>query len=260
MFLRRAPAPPHQPRLPTACASLDDLLGGGLEAGVLTEVHGEAGTGKTNLCLQLAREAARAGGRVVLVDTEGFSPERLAQLCGDALPEVQRRLLVEEPRTLGDQARALRRAARIAAGARDVRLVIVDSATLLYRLELGDGDAQGERRALLKQLHALAQAARHGGAALVVTNQVFSVPGEDGVQGLGGHGLRHLAGCALRLERSEGLGGARAAVLLKHRSRPEGLRAGFALGPRGLESLAATPDAASVASASQFGPHAKMLI
>lgn len=238
LFPRASAAPAPVERLPVACAPLDELLGGGVETGTLTEVHGEAGAGKTNLCLQLAREVALAGGKVVCVDTEGFSPERLAQIAGSHR-EVGERLLVERVTTPAAQARALERAARIAKAVPAVKLVVVDSATLLYRVQLADGDGLAERRALLRQLHGLHSVARERGIAVVVTNQVFRVPGEDGVQALGGHALRHLAGCVLRLERLPGAG-ARAALLVKHRSRPEGVRAAFALGPHGLEPAAAT--------------------
>ena len=37
-------------RLPTGCKSLDNLLYGGIEAGVITQIYGPAGVGKTQLC------------------------------------------------------------------------------------------------------------------------------------------------------------------------------------------------------------------
>lgn len=237
-LLRPPPAAPVT-RLPLGCAPLDALLGGGVETGTVTEVHGEAGAGKTNLCLQLAREVALAGGKVVLLDSEGVSHERLAQVAGPDLVTVEGRIIVERVYSMSAQARAAERAVRIARGVPDVRLVVLDSATLLYRVGLADGEGVRERRALLQQLHGLQAVARERGVAVVVTNQVFSVPGEDGpLQGLGGHALRHLAGCVLRLERQP-QAGARRAVLVKHRARPEGLTANFALGARGLEPAGA---------------------
>ncbi|TLZ91635.1 MAG: DNA repair and recombination protein RadB, partial [Methanobacteriota archaeon] len=53
------------------CRALDDLLGGGVEEGCITLLHGEAGSGKTNFCLQLARNVVRAGHKVIYIDTEG---------------------------------------------------------------------------------------------------------------------------------------------------------------------------------------------
>jgi len=64
--------------LPTGCDGVDDLLGGGLRQGQVTELTGETGTGKTQLCLSAAASAAALGHRVVYVDTGGgFSASRI---------------------------------------------------------------------------------------------------------------------------------------------------------------------------------------
>ena len=66
--------------LPTGCDGVDDLLGGGLRQGQVTELTGEAGTGKTQLCLSAAASAAALGHRVVYVDTGGgFSSARIKE-------------------------------------------------------------------------------------------------------------------------------------------------------------------------------------
>ena len=67
--------------LKLGCKPLDDLLGGGIESGIITKTYGEAGAGKTNLCLQASRECVSAGGKVAYIDTEGVSIERLDQIC-----------------------------------------------------------------------------------------------------------------------------------------------------------------------------------
>ncbi len=69
--------------LSVGCQPLDVLLGGGLDSGIITRVYGEAGTGKTNLCLQAARECVLSGKKVAYIDTEGVSMERIRQLCVD---------------------------------------------------------------------------------------------------------------------------------------------------------------------------------
>ena len=58
-------------RLSLNCSSLDKLIGGGLEPKIITEIYGEAGTGKTNICLQSARECAKQGKKVAFIDSEG---------------------------------------------------------------------------------------------------------------------------------------------------------------------------------------------
>ncbi len=62
--------------IPTGCKGLDDLIGGGVEEGIVTEFYGEGGSGKTSLALQLAVRCAESGKQVVYLDTEGVSPER----------------------------------------------------------------------------------------------------------------------------------------------------------------------------------------
>ena len=69
-------------KVPLDCKGIDELLGGGFEAGAITEIYGEAGSGKTNLCLQLARHVLMEGKKVIYIDTEGLSKDRMAQIFG----------------------------------------------------------------------------------------------------------------------------------------------------------------------------------
>ncbi len=60
---------------------LDTLLGGGLWRGEITELVGQAATGKTQLCLLCSAAVAYASGTVAFIDTaNSFSPKRLMQL------------------------------------------------------------------------------------------------------------------------------------------------------------------------------------
>ncbi|EQD59295.1 DNA repair and recombination protein RadB, partial [mine drainage metagenome] len=67
-------------RLPFGVETLDALLDGGIEAGSLTQLYGEGGSGKTNLCLALSVEAALEGRWTIYLDTEGLSLARLDQM------------------------------------------------------------------------------------------------------------------------------------------------------------------------------------
>ena len=57
-------------RLPTGCKSLDNLLGGGIEAGVITQVYGPPGSGKTQLCHTLCVMLS-SDYETIYIDTEG---------------------------------------------------------------------------------------------------------------------------------------------------------------------------------------------
>src|SRR5437016_13590749 len=85
------------------CRALDDLLGGGVEEGCITLLHGEAGSGKTNFCLQLARNVVRAGRKVIYIHTEGGSLEGLRQICGDGVEVVAKNIQFSEPARLEDR-------------------------------------------------------------------------------------------------------------------------------------------------------------
>ena len=68
--------------------NLNDLMGGGIETQAMTELIGEYGVGKTQICLslcvrvQLPEEEGGLNGNVVYVDTEGtFIPERVYQIA-----------------------------------------------------------------------------------------------------------------------------------------------------------------------------------
>ncbi|RLE70037.1 MAG: DNA repair and recombination protein RadA, partial [Thermoprotei archaeon] len=72
----------------TGVRALDDLLEGGVETRAITELIGEFGAGKTQLCHQLAvmvqlpREEGGLGARALYIDTEGtFRPERVISIA-----------------------------------------------------------------------------------------------------------------------------------------------------------------------------------
>ena len=67
--------------IPTGCATVDDLLGGGFERGAVTQLYGPPAAGKTNLALSAAVEVAAAGDTALYVDTEGLSVERFRQIA-----------------------------------------------------------------------------------------------------------------------------------------------------------------------------------
>lgn len=84
----RVPGPVSEP-LSTGCEAIDDLLGGGLSRGVVTQVYGPPAAGKTNLALSAAVTAAADDESVLYVDTEGLSVDRFEQLARARVTENQ---------------------------------------------------------------------------------------------------------------------------------------------------------------------------
>lgn len=242
LSLRRAlatvkadPRPRRLVRVPLACPPLDALLAGGVESGALTEFYGEAGVGKTNACLQVARNVARAGRKVVYIDTEGVSLERLEQICGADYKRVQQNILFFEPHNLREQEQVVEKAARLAGSSADVGLLVLDSATLHYRITLSSTDGVRERRILAGQLSTLASIARKRDIPAVMTNQVYTNIEAEVLEPVGGQLIRHITKAVVRLDKA-GLG-RRKATLVKHRAAAEGAEAYFRITSRGLEGL-----------------------
>lgn len=213
-------------KLATGCQPLDALLGGGIEGGAITLVFGEAGTGKTNLCLQLARNAALHGeGKIAYVDTEGVSLERLSQISGKHAGKVLTSILFFSPHDLKEQERMVRNLAKISSPS----LIVVDSINMYYRLALGDG-SNHVGQALTTMMGELLRLTRRQEVPIVVTGQVYSA--QDGHHAFGGRIMEHIVKTILLFERTAP--GLRRATLLKHRSLPEGSATQFHLTQEGL--------------------------
>ena len=52
-------------------SSLDEILGGGVEKGCITQFYGPPGCGKTNIALKILYEATKNGKKAIFMDTEG---------------------------------------------------------------------------------------------------------------------------------------------------------------------------------------------
>jgi DNA repair protein RadB len=217
-------------RVATTCIPLDELLKGGLEKGAITMLYGEAGSGKSNICIQVALAVARAGKKAVFVDTEGLSMERVSQIGGPGYEDLVKRLLIFEPYDFAEQEEMVDNAARVATNNQDIALVILDSITAHYRIEM---QRDADRPSLVKQITSLLKVARKSNIPILVTSQVYTDVTNDEFKPLGGHALHHNAKTVIRLEKVST--GVRRAVVIKHRSLAEGTCAEFRLTEKGAE-------------------------
>ena len=227
--------------VPIGCEPLDDLLGGGFDRGVVTQLYGPPAAGKTNLALSAAVQVASGGGTVLYIDTEGLSIERFRQIAevqtdGD-VESVASRLIITEAYDFDDQAEAVRDAAEFAP---EADLIVLDSATGFYRIERAADVEGGEAlRTIADQITHLLSLARRHDLAVVATNQVYTDPERDRTRPLGGNTLEHWTGVILRLDRFRG--GNRRATLEKHRSRAAGDQATFRITGSGIEGTDGGP-------------------
>jgi DNA repair protein RadB len=214
--------------LSLGCQPLNVLLGGGLESGIITRVYGEAGTGKTNLCLQAARECVLSGKKVAYIDTEGVSIERIRQLCVDCdYKKILRDILFFTPTSFESQEQMI----CDAIATKGVSLIVVDTITMFYRLNLED-DREGGIRSFTRQVTNLQVAAREKDLFVIITEQVYTDKAGE-VKPFTNRDAEHMTKTILRLDR-KGIG-QREATIIKHRSQPEGKKACFRISTIGLE-------------------------
>ena len=235
--------------IPVGCDPLDELLGGGVERGTVTQVYGPPAAGKTNLALCAAVGCAAAGERVAYVDTEGLSVDRFEQLLraysGDGENEgegevedanvetLSSRIIVSEAHSFEEQEEAVRDVEELAD---EVSLIVLDSATGFYRLQRTEDKREGDAlRSVARQVTHLLSLARKHDLAVLITNQVFTDPDADRVRALGGNTLEHWTGTVLRIDRFRG--GKRRATLEKHRSKPAGETVQFRIVDEGLKAV-----------------------
>lgn len=89
-------------RCSTGSKTLDGLLGGGIETQALTEIAGEFGSGKSQLCHTLSvvgnmpTGKGGYGGNVIYIDTENtFGPERTHEIAEAYGADAERLLMLE---------------------------------------------------------------------------------------------------------------------------------------------------------------------
>ena len=205
-------------KLTTGSHNLDSLLGGGIETRTMTELFGEFGSGKTQIChqlsvnVQLPIEKGGLNGKAFYIDTEGtFRWERIEKMAR-ALgldPDVAMNNIFYERAVNSDHQIAIVESDLPELLTKEpIKLVIVDSVTSHFRAEYPGRENLAMRQQKLNQhLHQLVRLAEMYDLAIVVTNQVMSRPDVvygDATMAVGGHVLYHVPGVRVQLKKSRG--------------------------------------------------------
>ncbi|MBN2109889.1 MAG: DNA repair and recombination protein RadB [Methanosarcinaceae archaeon] len=218
-------------QLSSGSQSIDELLEGGFETGIVTQIFGEAGSGKTNLCIQLAVECVRNGKKVIYIDTEAISPQRFKQIAGENAKEIAREIIIFEPTSFEEQYAAVKEIEKLISDR--IGLIVVDSATAFYRFELDQDESSiRTRRELSNQIGFLHSIARKHKLTVVITNQVYSDVVTGTMKPIGGSGIEHISKTIVQLEKTGE--GTRRARLWKHRSIREGSTCEFRITNEGI--------------------------
>lgn len=214
--------------IPTGCKNIDRLIGGGLRGKIITQLYGPTGSGKSNICMQALRNCVKAGKRAVYVDTEGgFSEKRLRQIAGNDFKRVLENTYFYEITDFVEQGAIIKQLEKHD----DIALIIVDSMTSLYRLQMSDDRYQETNRELGRQLSGLLGYARKNNVPVLVTNQVYTDIETDVIEPVGGDVMRYSSKVVVELQKN---GYTRNAILRKHLFRKDGETAAFSIIEEGV--------------------------
>jgi len=205
-------------KLTTGSPNLDDLLGGGIEPGSVTELYGEYRTGKTQiahqLCVnvQLAYEDGGLEGGALYIDSEGtFRPERIIQMASSRdldYNKILRNITYGRAYNSDHQVLLVKESAKIIEE-KNIKLIIVDSIIGHFRSEyIGRGTLANRQQILNTHIHDLLRLTEtFDELAILFTNQVSSKPDVfygDPLRATGGNIIAHGATIRIRLRKGKG--------------------------------------------------------
>lgn len=175
------------PKLKTNCEAFDKMMKGGIEREALTELYGENGVGKTQMCFTLAIEAIKQWGeKVVWIDVEDtLEPSRLIEIAvsrgyaeneEDAKEKFFPHIIQKTAPNTDIIMLETYNLTKILLKEKP-KLIILDGVTGQFRAEyLGRGTLSIRQQNLNKFLHILSNLAFFFSVAIVYTNQVQADP------------------------------------------------------------------------------------
>jgi len=203
-------------KISTGSKHMDALIGGGIETNGITEVYGKFASGKTQIGFQLSvnvqlpKKKGGLEGSCLYIDTEGtFRPERVESMIeylGLNLEDALEKIIVVRAPTTEKQIITAERADKLIEE-HNIKLIIIDSLTALFRAEYIGRGSLGERQQKLNMhIHQLQKLSDKHNIAIYVTNQVMDNPGilfGDPTTPIGGNILAHAATTRIYIRKSK---------------------------------------------------------
>jgi DNA repair protein RAD51 len=157
----------------TGLKKLDQLLGGGIKEGLITDISGQNSTGKSQLAYQICINVLKNGKEVLFQDTTGeFRPERIMEMLNirklDSL--LLDKIKVWRITNSVQQSKYLSKINK-----NNFSLIIIDNVTDLFSFEYSKKEQSFEKHLMfMKYMQNLASIAINAKIPIIVTNIVRS--------------------------------------------------------------------------------------
>ena len=157
--------------LSTGSSNFDQFLHGGIRTGMITNILGESGTGKSQFCFTLCANLLKENEKVniIFIDTSGtFRPERIFEIIEEKYHDkILHNIKYFRPYTIKHQFEAIKKISEI-----KPKLVIIDTITSVISVE---SKKIARHLILMKFIHLLAHLAINNNCAIVTTNMVRNI-------------------------------------------------------------------------------------
>ena len=162
----------------TGLQKLDEFLSGGIPSGVIVDIFGGAGTGKTQLLLQLSINSIKNGGHVLYLDTTGeFRPERILEIQKQTKTDYDflQQITVSRLTNTSEQIKSIKNIQN-----NHFSLIVIDNITDLFSYEYKKNESTVEKNfVFMKYMHDLSKFAIRNKIPIVVTNMIRSIDGKE---------------------------------------------------------------------------------
>lgn len=155
----------------TGLQKLDKFLSGGIPNGVIIDIFGGNGSGKTQLLLQLSINSIKNGGHVLYLDTTGgFRPERILQIQKQSKIQFDflQQITVSRLTNTSEQIKSIDDIRNS-----DFSLIVIDNVTDLFSFEYKKDESTFKKNSLfMKYMHELSKLAITKKIPIVITNMI----------------------------------------------------------------------------------------
>ena len=162
----------------TGLEKLDEFLLGGIHNGVITDIYGANGTGKTQLLLQICINSIKNGGNVLYVDTTGgFRPERILEMQTHQNIEYNllEKITVLRVTNTSEQINSI-----AIMNEQNFSLIVIDNITDLFSYEYQNEDSIFQKNSLfMKFMRQLSLVSINKKIPVVITNMIRNIENRE---------------------------------------------------------------------------------